>query len=123
MKQKKSPIFGSNKSERFMKCPRCKSVLRKVLVDVAGAKTKAVSYQCAKCYSYYEFEPLSAAKVVGELRDAPLKIKQRVVKLSGDRLGIYFNSHIVRSLDIRRGGEILVSVPDKKHILIELGLN
>ena len=59
-------------------------------------------------------------KIIEELRETPLKIKQKIVKLSGERLGIYLNSHIVRSLQLKKGEEILVSVPDKRHILLEL---
>ena len=103
-----------------MKCPKCNSALRKVEVSVHGAKNKATSYQCTKC-DYFEFEPNSSRKVVEELRETPLKIKQKVVKLSQDRLGIYFNSHVVRSLQLKKGEEIYISVPDKKHIVLEFG--
>ena len=102
-----------------MKCPKCKSNLRKVEVEVAGAKSKAISYQCTNC-DYFEFEPTSSKKVVEELRETPLKIKQKVIKLSQDRLGIYLNNNIVRSLNIKNGEDVYVSVPDKKHIIIEL---
>jgi len=95
-------------------------MLRKVDVSVAGAKSKAVSYQCPKC-DYFEFEPASAKKVIEEVREAPLKIKQKIIKLSQDRLGIYFNSNVVRSLNLKKGEEVYVSVPDKKHILLEIG--
>ena len=101
-------------------CPNCKTKLKKILVKVAGAKTKAVSYQCSKC-KYFEFEPESSKKVITELRETPLKIKQKIVKLSQDRLGIYFNNNVVRSLDLKKGEEIYLSVPDKKHIVIEVG--
>ena len=70
-----------------MKCPKCNSVLKRVLVSVSGAEAKAISYQCAEC-DYFEFEPESSKKVVEELRETPLKIKQKIVKLSKDRLGI-----------------------------------
>lgn len=103
-----------------MKCKRCGSRLRKVKVSVHGAKSKAISYQCPDC-DYFEFEPQSSMKVVEELRETPLKIKQKIVKLSSERLGIYLNSHVVRSLNIKKGGDIYVSVPDKKHIVLELG--
>lgn len=103
-----------------MKCPKCNANLRKVNVGVHGAKNKAVSYQCTKC-DYFEFEPESSRKVVEELRETPLKIKQKIVKLSQDRLGMYFNSHVVRSLGLKKGESINVSVPDKKHIVLELG--
>jgi hypothetical protein len=49
-----------------------------------------------------------------------LKIKQNIIKLSQDRLGIYFNANIIRSLGLKKGEEIYLSVPDKGHILLEL---
>ena len=39
-----------------MKCPKCKSKLRKVKVEIEDAKTPAISYQCENC-DYYSFEP------------------------------------------------------------------
>ena len=102
-----------------MRCPECKSNLKKVEVSVHGAKSKATSYQCSTC-DYFEFEPLSSRKVVEELHNTPLKIKQKIVKLSQDRLGIYFNKNIVTSLNIKKGEEIYLSVPDTKHIVLEL---
>ena len=102
-----------------MKCPDCNGNLKKVEVKVAGAKTKVVSYQCTNC-DYFEFEPNSSKRVIEELRESPLRIKQKLVKLSQDRLGIYFNSHIIRSLGLKKGEDIYISVPDRKHILIEL---
>ncbi len=101
------------------KCPECKSELKKVNVKVAGAESKVISYQCSKC-GYFEFEPESSKKVVEELRETTLKIKQKIINLSQDRLGMYFNKDIARSLNLEKNKDILVSIPDKKHILIEL---
>ena len=101
------------------KCPNCKTSLKKVKVKVTGAENKAISYQCPKC-DYFEFEPESSQKVIEELRESPLKIKQKIVKLSGDRLGIYFNNNVVRSLGLKKGEDIYISVPDKKHLVLEL---
>ncbi len=100
-------------------CPKCNSRLKKIKVDVAGAKNKVISYQCSKC-DYFGFDSKSSKKVVEELRETPLKIKQKIVKLSQDRLGIYFNKHVVRSLNLKKGEEIFLSVPDNKHIVIEV---
>ena len=102
-----------------MKCPNCKSDMYKVDVSVEGATEKAISYQCEKC-DYVEFDQESASKVILELKtkEAPLKIKQKIVKISKGRLGTYFNQNIVRSLDLKSGEEVYVSVPDKKHIII-----
>ncbi|MEK6968521.1 MAG: hypothetical protein AABX51_07895 [Nanoarchaeota archaeon] len=102
-----------------MKCPKCNALLRKVEVKIQGAVNKAASYQCPKC-DYFEFEQKSALNVIDELKDTPLKIKHKVVRLSAERLGIYFNNHIIRSLGIKKGENIYISVPDKRHILIEL---
>ena len=102
-----------------MRCQNCNANLREVKVNVHGAKSKALSYQCTKC-DYFEFEPESSKKVVEELRETPLKIKQKIVKLSQDRLGMYFNNHIVRSLNLKKGEEIYASVPDKNHIILEV---
>ena len=104
-----------------MKCPNCKHNLKKVIVGIEGATAKAVSYQCLSC-DYFTFEKESAKKVVRELKakESPLEIKQRIIKLSKDRLGMYFNRDIVRSLDLKSGEEIYVTVPDKRHLILNL---
>lgn len=104
-----------------MQCPQCKSTMSAVQVKIAGSKNKALSYQCQKC-DYFEFDQKSSKKVLDSLRQTPLKIKQKIVKLSQDRLGIYLNANIVRSLDLRKGEDIYISVPDDKHIIVELDL-
>jgi hypothetical protein len=55
-----------------------------------------------------------------KIKETPLKIKQKIVKLSGDRLGFYFNQNIVRILNLKCGEEVVVSIPDNRHILINL---
>lgn len=102
-----------------MKCPNCSSKLKRVEVKVHGATSKATSYQCGNC-DYFEFDADSAKKVVDELKDPPLKIKQKIIKISQDRLGFYFTNDVVRSLNLKKGQEVYVSVPDKKHILLEV---
>ncbi len=102
-----------------MKCPKCCGKLRKVSVAVEGASKKADSYQCSSC-DFFMFEKASAQNVLKELRETPLKIRQRIIKLSKDRLGMYLNTNVVRSLNIKKGEEVYVSVPDSRHIVIEL---
>lgn len=104
-----------------MRCPKCSSSLRKVEVNVEGAEQKATSYQCTKC-DYFEFEEKSAAKVVKELKskETPLKIRQKIIKLSQDRLGMYFNKNVVESLELKAGEEVYLSVPDKEHIVLKI---
>ncbi len=104
-----------------MKCPNCRSEMRKVDVSAEGTDHMVASFQCNKC-DYVKFEQESANRVILELKanETPLKIRQKIVKLSKDRLGTYFNSNIIRSLDLKPGEEVYVSVPDKKHILISL---
>ena len=102
-----------------MKCPKCNSNLRRIEVSIWGAKEKSISYQCPDC-DYYEFEKESSKKVLEELRKTPLKIKQKIIKLSRDRLGMYFNKDVIRSLNLKCGEDIDVSIPDSKHIVVEL---
>ena len=102
-----------------MKCNKCNSTLKKIEVKVHGAKSKATSYQCPSC-DYFEFEPKSSKKVIEELRDTPLKIKQKIIKLSQGRLGMYINKDVARSLNLKGGEEIFVSVPDKKHLVVDV---
>jgi DNA-directed RNA polymerase subunit M/transcription elongation factor TFIIS len=75
-----------------MTCPKCNSELKKVEVDIEDAKTPVISYQCDKC-DYYSFEPESTIKIINEIKqkEPSLKIKQKIIKLSQDRLGMYFN--------------------------------
>jgi len=104
-----------------MRCPKCSSNLKKVEVNIEEAKQKAISYQCTKC-DYFEFEEKSAAKVVKELKskETPLRIRQKIIKISKDRLGIYFNKNIVESLELKAGEEVHISVPDKDHIILKI---
>lgn len=101
-----------------MKCPQCSSELKKVFVSVEGARQKATSFQCPKC-SFIEYDPISSKKVVEELRNTPLQIRQKVVKLSEGRLGIYFSKDIIRSIGLKQGEEVYISIPDKKHMVME----
>ncbi len=105
----------------FMKCPKCKTELKKIEVEIEGAVNKAVSYQCPKC-GYLKFEKKSSEKVIAELREVepPLKMEQTVIRLSKDRVGMYFNRHVTKSLGLKPGKKILISVPSKKRILLEI---
>ena len=104
-----------------MRCPKCSSDLKKVEVEIEDAKTPAISYQCPKC-DYYSFEPQSTLKIIKELKEkeTPLKIKQKIIKLSQDRLGMYFSKDIVESLNLQSGKEVFVSVPDKNKIVLDI---
>ena len=103
-----------------MKCPKCSSKLKKVKVDIEEAETKAISYQCPNC-DYFTFEPKSSIQVLREIKEkeSALTMKQKIIKLSKDRLGVYFNKDIIRSLNLMPGEEVFISVPDKKRILLK----
>ena len=104
-----------------MICPECNKELEKVEVNIEDVKTPVISYQCPNC-DYFNFEPESTMKVIKEIKskESPLKIKQKIIKLSKDRLGMYFNQDLIKSLNLKSGEEILVSVPDKKRIILEI---
>lgn len=106
---------------KIQNCPNCKSKLNKVNVEIEDAETKAISFQCPDC-DFFTFEPESTLKIIKEIKtkESPLRIKQKIIKLSKDRLGIYFNKDIIKSLNLKSGEDILVSVPDKKKVILEI---
>ncbi|MEM4245063.1 MAG: hypothetical protein QXR60_02580 [Candidatus Nanoarchaeia archaeon] len=95
--------------------------MKKVNVEVEDAESKVLSYQCPKC-DYVSFDRKSARKVINEIRqkESALRISQKIIKLSKDRLGMYFNKNIVESLNLEAGREVYVFVPDKDHIILQL---
>ena len=102
-----------------MKCPRCESKIRKVKVAIEGTRLKAISMQCINC-DYFVFDQKSMEKAIADIksRENPIVIKQKIIKLSKDRLGTYFNKNIISSLGLKPGENVYISVPDKKHIII-----
>jgi len=101
-----------------MKCPNCKKEMVRVLVSIEGASTKAVSWQCATC-DRFTVEPASARMALDEL-ESPLRLQQRVVKISQGRLGLYLGKDVVRSLGLKGGETVELSVPSKKRLVIDL---
>lgn len=69
-----------------MECPNCNQKLKEINVDMEDAKTPTVSYPYPNpnC-DYFSFEPITTMKIIKE-KESPPKIK-----LSQDRLGMYFN--------------------------------
>lgn len=105
-----------------LKCPNCQNLLKEIKVKIQDADTLATSYQCGKC-GYFDFEDSSINKAIGEIKIkeiSPLRIKQKVIKLSKGRIGMYFNQDVSRSVGLKQGQEIYVSVPDKKHIVLKI---
>ena len=104
-----------------MRCPKCDSNFKKIKVKIQDADSFVVSYQCDKC-GYFDFEDKSINKAINEIKakEAPLKIKQKIIKLSHDRLGMYINRDVARSLNLKGWEEVYVSVPDKKHLVVDI---
>jgi len=104
-----------------MKCPKCDSKMEGVMVKIQDADSLVTSYQCGEC-GYFDFEGKSMEKAIAEIKDkeAPLKIKQKIIKLSHDRLGMYINRDVARSLNLKGGEEVYVSVPDKNHLVVNV---
>ena len=96
--------------------------MNEVKVKVQDADSPVTSYQCGKC-GYFDFEEKSIKKAINEIKskEAPLKIKQKIIKLSHDRLGMYINRDVARSLNLKGGEEVYVSVPDKKRLVVDVG--
>lgn len=104
-----------------MECPKCTGKMKEIKVKIQDADSLVTSYQCAKC-GYFDFEENSINKAINEikLKEMPLAIKQKIIKLSKDRLGMYINKDIVRCLNLKGGEDVYVSVPDKKHLVLSI---
>jgi len=111
----------SNPNEFNMKCPKCNALMKEVKIKIQDADSPVISFQCSKC-GYFDFEKASINRAINEIKvkEEPLAIKQRIVKLSQDRIGMYINRDIARSLNLKGGEEIYVSVPDKKHFIVSI---
>ncbi len=103
------------------RCKKCGHEYKKIWVAVEGAKNKTLTYQCNNC-GYFEFDKKSSLRVERELRkeEHALKIKHKLIRLSHNRLGMYFNKHIIDSLRLKAGKDVYVTVPSKKKLEINL---
>jgi predicted nucleic-acid-binding Zn-ribbon protein len=110
-----------NQNELKMKCPKCNALMKEVKVKIQDADSPVVSFQCSKC-RHFDFEEASISRAINEIKakEEPLAIRQRIIKLSQDRIGMYINRDIARSLNLKGGEEIYVSVPDKKHFIVSI---
>jgi len=103
------------------KCPKCKANLKEIKVKIQDADSLVTSYQCGEC-GYFDFKDSSINKAIKEIkeREVPLKIKQKIIKLSHNRLGMYINRDVARSLNLKGGENVYISVPDKHHLVINI---
>lgn len=123
MKHKKSEgFFSAQKSYGFLTCPKCSAEMKKIKVKIQDADSPVMSYQCGKC-GYFDFEEKSINKAINEIKtkESPLKIKQKIIKLSHNRLGMYINRDVARTLNLKGGEDVYVSVPDKKRLVVNIG--
>lgn len=104
-----------------MNCPKCSAQLKEIKVKIQDADSPVTSYQCGKC-GYFDFEGKSMENAIAQIKakEAPLKIKQKIIKLSHDRLGMYINRDVARSLKLKGGEDVYVSVPDKNHLVVNI---
>ncbi|MEK6963740.1 MAG: hypothetical protein AABX70_04890 [Nanoarchaeota archaeon] len=99
------------------KCPNCH-----VEVHIAERIIEeAVRYQCGSC-EYSKLEPAASRTATPPILTSPLQLKQKITTLSQGRLGLYLNQDVVRSLGLKAGQEVFVSVPDSKTVVIKLVL-
>ncbi len=105
-----------------MECPKCSIQMKEVKVKIQDADSLVTSFQCSKC-GHFDFEEKSINKVIEEIKikESVLKIRQKIIKLSHNRLGMYINRDVARSLNLKGGEEVYITVPDKKHIVIGVG--
>jgi hypothetical protein len=109
-----------------MNCKKCGGKLKKFKVEVEDSDLGSEGFECVKCGELF-FDEEKSKKIVNDLKrkeflkELPaLSIKQKVIKLSKDRLGFYFNKDIIRCTNLKAGEPVEVRLLDKKHILVEV---
>jgi Zn ribbon nucleic-acid-binding protein len=108
--------------ETGQKCPKCGASMKSIAVKIQDADSPVKSYQCGKC-GHFDFEARSIRKAISEIsaKETALTIRQKVIRLSQGRLGMYLNRDVARSLNLKGGEEVYISVPDKKHFIVSVG--
>lgn len=61
-----------------MKCPKCKTQMKKVKVRIQDADSLVTSYQCGKC-GYFDFQDESINKATKEIKakETPLTLNMK----------------------------------------------
>ena len=112
------PLYSLYDSINIVKmtinCPNChvEAKAAELLIE------EAVRYRCGTC-EYSKLEPV-ASRTATPPSTSPLQLKQKITTISQGRLGLYLNQDLVRSLGLKAGQEVFVSVPDGQHILVRL---
>ncbi|MBU2634414.1 MAG: AbrB/MazE/SpoVT family DNA-binding domain-containing protein [Nanoarchaeota archaeon] len=90
-----------------MKCSECKSDMKKIKFDV-GYGIRVDSLHCEKCgFNVTDDKVLN--KALGSLKEQMSK-EVKVIEI-GTGIGIRFPNEIVKSFNLKKGGEIIVK-PD-----------
>ncbi len=109
-----------------MDCKKCGGKLERFAVEVEDSDLPSEGFECKKCGELFFDEKKSKAiaedlKKKESFKELPaLSIRQKVIKLSKNRLGFYFNKDLARCAKLKAGEPIEVSLLDKKRILIEV---
>lgn len=109
-----------------MKCKKCGGSLERFAIDVEDSDLGSEGSECKKCGELF-FDEKKGEAVVKDLKrkelfnELPaLSIRQKIIKLSKDRIGFYFSKDLARCAELKAGEPIEVSLLDKKRILIEV---
>ena len=109
-----------------MNCEKCDGSLKKFKVEVEDSDLSSEGFECVKCGELF-FNKEKGKEIVADLKrkemleELPvLSIKQKIIKLSKDRIGFYFNKDIVRCAGLKAGEPVEVRLLDKKRILVEV---
>ena len=81
-------------------CNKCNGNLEKLEVHVEDTDKTTTGWKCKDCGEYY-FDQAESKAIYEDLsqKETPaLNIKQKIVKLSKDRLGIYLNKDVIRCI-------------------------
>ena len=109
-----------------MKCKKCGGTLKRFAVKAENSDLGSEGFECKQCGELLFDEKKSKAidedhKRKDLCQELPaLSIRQKVIKLSKNRLGFYFNKDIARCAKLKAGEPIEVRLLDKKRIMVEV---
>lgn len=107
-----------------MDCPNCGAGMEKSEIELEESGVTVKGLVCPKCYEL-RFEEEIVEKAMKGYREylktekPLLKLKRKISRMSGKRIGIYFPQDLIDSLKIKSGEDVELYPIDKDTIVIQ----
>ncbi len=105
-----------------MKCPNCGEMMEKSEIALEESGVAVEGLVCPKCYEL-KFEDETVEEAIEDYREylktekPLLKLRRKISRMSGKRIGLYFPQDLVDSLKIESGEDVEL-YPVSKDIIV-----